>query len=116
MTTTKQKIDLEEAQAKITKRKGTATKLFYAAMIGWVVFTSTKIYDLVDLSKPPGAVWLPWVATFFISGGFIIWLLVLEYLAVTNDQRITCRSMMFIAWIAEFAMAAGDTVIMHEGC
>lgn len=114
MKTNKHKIDLEEAQKKIDDRKKAATKLLYAALIGWVIFTSTKIFDLVDMSKPPGAWWLPWVATFFISGGFIIWLLVLEYIAKTDTQRNTCLGMMITAWLAEFCMAAGDTVIRQD--
>ncbi len=114
MKTNKHKIDLEEAQKKIDDRKKATAFLLYAALIGWVIFTSTKIFDLVDMSKPPGSWWLPWVATFFISGGFIIWLMVLEYMAKTGEQRKICLAMMVTAWLAEAFMAAGDTVIRQN--
>lgn len=109
----KSKVDLlrlEKEQAKLERLRGPIRMLFNVAVLGWTGFTATKIWDMVDASRPPDAAYLPYLAVFVISGGFLIWLGVMENVARNQTQRATAIAMALIAWLLELLLAIGDSV------
>lgn len=97
-----------------TKKIEGTRKIFkgvlYSLMVGWTLFTGTKIFDVTAISAPPDNNWIPYASVIIISGGFIFWVLAAERLAKNNTQKWIAIGLAIVAILSEGILATGDSI------